>query len=67
MVRRSDRYQVQQFLKKQPRGSRRLPTWHDVDGMSVPILGTFIMRKDLRETSALGLGLDGRGLRVDTL
>ena len=56
MVRRSDRYQAQEYLRGQPGGSRKSPAWPDTDGTSGPATYQFHHAQEPEGHAALRTG-----------
>ena len=56
MVCRSDHYQVQQFLRRQARESRRLPAWPNAEGTSDPVAWQFHHVHGPETSTGLGFG-----------
>ena len=63
MVRQSDHYQVQQFLRRQARESRGLPAWPDTEGMSDPVAWQFHHAHGPETSTSLGSGTGHDRLR----
>ena len=58
MVRQSDRYQAQQYLKRQPKENRRPPAWHDAEGSSDQATWQFHHAQEPEAHIGLGSGRD---------
>ena len=60
MVRRSNRYQAQQYLKRQPRENGRPSAWRDAEGSSDQATGQFHHAQEPEARVGLGSGRDRR-------
>ena len=58
MVCRSDRYQAQEFLRRQPKENRRLPARHDAEGSSDQAAWQFHHAQQPEAPIGLGSGRD---------